>query len=285
MNSSIYKPETLQRYAITKSTINKRINRNTAYQIQLYNNMQIDELILRQNDNTYTRPHDSMLYADLYILNKPQVYENYNRLINNPYIRDNMVNQMLIRNKAEKNLNSIVEKELERLNKNLDYVEQVIQKYDIPRQQYQRLRREQSERSILNRREFLENLARANNEISQKTGLNIPPAYSYRNLDTLTENLLREQKMTSQHETGQETNQRHLEEHGEPYYNQKVWVWTGAGKTTRHESNNMQTVPFNETFVILNDHDGTIDRIDHPMDPKGSPSNCALCYCDVIYER
>lgn len=274
----------LQEYAINKARANETANRNTAYRIQLYNNRQIDNLILHQDDNEYTRPSPSMLWADLYILNKPQVYRNYQRLMNSPYIRDDKIQQMLIRNKAEKNINTIVEKELDRITKNLDYVEKVIQKYEVPRTQYQRLRQEQKERSILNRREFIENLVRANNTISSSTGLNIPQPYTYRNLDTLTENLLREQKMTSQHETILATNKHYEEEHGEPYYTIKTWIWTGAGKTTRHESNNGKKVGINETFVILNDIDGTIDRIDYPMDPSGSFSNCALCYCEVVYE-
>ena len=285
MISSTYNPLQLQMYAINKATTNKRQNRNTAYRIQYYNNQQIDDLILHQDDNTYQRPSDSLLWADLYILNKPEVYRNYNRLMNSPYIRDDMIQKMLIRNRAEKTLNNIVEKELERLNHNLDYVEQVIRKYEVPRNEYRRLRNEQEERSILNRRKFIEGIVRANNTITSSTGLNIPQPYSYRNLDTVAENLLREQRMTSQHETAIETNQRYMEEHGEPLYTRKVWVWTGAGKTTRHESNNMQTVGINDTFVILNDIDGTIDRIDYPMDPSGSFSNCALCYCDVIYEN
>ena len=53
------------------------------------------------------------------------------------------------------------------------------------------------------------------------------------------------------------------------------------GATTRHESNNMQEVDFNDTFVILNDVTLDIDEIDYPCDPNGTPSNCAICYCEL----
>ena len=279
MLSSTYKVMNRQ-YYINKARINRKNNRQTAYKIQHYNNQKVDEMILNQNNN-YVKPTYSMLYADLEILTKPQVYNNYNRLMQSPYIRNDTVQEMLIRNKANADVNRIVEAELERVTNNLDYVEKVIKKYDVPVQEYRKLLEEQAENSINNRRQMWEQVAKQANEINSKEGLNIPMPQPYMNLDTFTENLMRQQAMTSEYEAYQEENRLSIENGDGALYTKKKWIWTGEGATTRHESNNMQEVDFNDTFVIVNDVTLDIDEIDYPCDPNGTPSNCAICYCEL----
>ena len=263
-----------KKYYINKAAINRRNNRQTAYKVQFYNNQQIDEMILRQNDNEYIKPTYSMLYADLEVLTRPQVYNNYNKLIQSPYIKNDTVQQMLIRNKANKEVDRIVAMELERVANNLNYVENVLKKYDVPKKEYQKLLDQQKNNSINNRRQLFEQVAYQANEVSRATGLDIKMPQPYLNLDTFTENLMRQQSMTSEWELKQEESRNGAD------YTEKTWIHTGAGKTTRHTSNHMQKVKFEDTFVILNDVTGDIDEIDYPCDPKGSPSNCAICYCE-----
>lgn len=279
MLSSTYKVMNRQ-YYINKAKINRKNNRQTAYKIQHYNNQKVDEMILNQ-ENNYVKPTYAMLYADLEILTKPQVYNNYNRLMQSPYIRNDTVQAMLIQNKAKADVNRIVEAELERVTNNLDYVEKVIKKYDVPVQEYRKLLEEQAENSINNRRQMWEQVAKQANEINSKEGLNIQMPQPYMNLDTFTENLMRQQAMTSEYETYQEENRLSIENGDGELYTKKKWIWTGEGATTRHESNNMQEVDFNDTFVILNDVTLDIDEIDYPCDPNGTPSNCAICYCEL----
>ena len=87
--------------------------------------------------------------------------------------------------------------------------------------------------------------------------------------------------MTSEYEAYQEENRLSIENGDGALYTKKKWIWTGEGATTRHESNNMQEVDFNDTFVIVNDVTLDIDEIDYPCDPNGTPSNCAICYCEL----
>lgn len=263
-----------KQYYINKAATNKRNNKQTAYKIQFYNNQRVDELILNQDNNEYTKPTQSMLYADLEVLTRPQVYNNYNKLIQSPYIRDDTVQQMLIRNKANKEVDRIVTAELERVTNNLRYVENVLRAYDVPKQEYQKLLDQQKQNSINNRRQLWEEVARQAQGLNASEGLNIKMPEPYMNLDTFTENLMRQQSMTSEWELRQE------ESKNGAGYTKKKWIHTGAGKTTRHTSNHLQEVDFNDTFVILNDVTGDIDEIDYPCDPSGSPSNCAICYCE-----
>lgn len=270
-----------KKYYIDKAETNRRNNRLAAYRIQFYNNQLVDKLVLNQDDNEYNRPTDAMLYANLEVLTRPSVYNNYNRLMNSKYIRQDSIQQLLVRNKANKDVNRIVEMELERVKNNLNFVEDVIRRYNVAKQEYQRLLDEQKSNSINNRRRILEEVVYKVNEVNRSEGLNIRLPEPYRNLDTFTESLLRENRMTSEYDFYREENRLSQEAGDGVLYNRKKWVWTGAGLTTRHESNNMQEVDFEDTFVILNDKTGDIDEINHPCDPNGSPSNCRICYCEL----
>ena len=261
--------------------MNRRNNKQAAWKIQYYNNQLVDNLILNYTTNEQSRPSYSMVYADLEVLTKPVVYNNYNRLIQSPLIKNDSVQAMLIKNKANKDVNTIVEKEVARVTNNLDYVERVLKTYEVPKTEYQKLLDQQAKNSIRSRRELFEQVVRQANNLNASEGLNIRMPQPYMNLDSYTENLLRQNKMASEWETYQEEN-RLSEENGEgTLYDEKVWIHTDAGKTTRHTSNHMQTVPFEETFVIVNDDTLDVDEIMHPCDPAGSPSNCAICYCEM----
>lgn len=270
-----------RQYYINKAAVNRRNNKQAAWKIQYYNNQLVDNLILNYTTNEQSRPSYSMVYADLEVLTKPVVYNNYNRLIQSPLIKNDSVQAMLIKNKANKDVNTIVEKEVARVTNNLDYVERVLKTYEVPKTEYQKLLDQQAKNSIRSRRELFEQVVRQANNLNASEGLNIRMPQPYMNLDSYTENLLRQNKMASEWETYQEEN-RLSEENGEgTLYDEKVWIHTDAGKTTRHTSNHMQTVPFEETFVIVNDDTLDVDEIMHPCDPAGSPSNCAICYCEM----
>ena len=246
--------------------------------------MQVDEYVKSFNEGSPKKPPASMLWVDLAILNKPNVYANYNRIINSKYTSNDAFNNMLIKNSANKDLNRIVEANVERIAKNLDYVEQVMSKYDVPQKAYEDMLASQKNKSIANRQEILKDVAIKSNDLLVSEGLNIPSnVFSYRDIETSAESLLRQSQMISQHELHTSINDEYISEGKEPPYKTKKWIWTGAGKTTRHESNNMQEVPINDYFVVVNDSTLEIDLMMHPSDPAGSPANAYICYCEVEY--
>lgn len=273
------------KYFQEKTRIDKTINSNAAYQIQFYNNMKIDEYVKNWNDDEPTiKPSEAMLWAELSVLNKPEVYRNYNRIIQSPYTSNKNFQQIIIRNKANKDLNRIVEAEVERVTKNLDYVEQVLKKYDIPQKEYERLLNEQSNRSLANRQQILKEVAVKQNELLVSEGLNINNnVFSYRDIERTAENLLRQSQMQSQHDLINEINRNAEDEGKTKPYTQKQWIWTGRGETTRHESSNMQTRKINEPFIVINDATLEIDELMYPSDPNGSIGNTFICYCEVEY--
>ena len=272
-------------YFKTKATIDKAQQKNTAYKIQTYANRKVDELVANYNNaGVSSKPTPAMLSAELSILNKPEVYKNYNRIIQSPYTSNNAIDNMLVKNKANTNLDNIVKAEVERISKNLDYVEQVMQKYTIQTEEYKKLLNQQAEKSIANRREVLEKVAIKNGEILASEGFNIPSnVFTYRDIETTAQSLLRESQMTSKYEEITAVNDEYLADGKDAPYTHKQWIWTGEGATTRHESNHLQKVRFDEPFIVVNDNTLDIDEMMYPCDPAGSYSNAYICYCEVDY--
>jgi len=274
-----------RKYFQDKIAIDKRQNKSTAYKIQFYNNAKVDELVSKMNNGEVNvKPSQAMLFAELSVLNKPDVYKNYNRIIKSKYTSNDNLNKMIIKNRANKDLERIVGAEVERIAKNLDYVEQVMLRYDIPQKAYNNMKAKQKANSMMNRKEMLEKVAIQNNELLVSEGLNIPSnVFTYRDIEATAENLLRQSQMQSKHEEINQINENAVNEGKSKVYTGKEWIWTGIGKTTRHASNDHQKRQVNEPFIIVNDETLDIDELMYPSDPAGSPSNTFICYCEVEY--
>ena len=275
-----------RKYYQHKAFLDKASNKSTAYRVQLYNDRLIDKYVesFSSDEDLTVKPTNSQLWAELSILNRPDVYKNYNRIIQSKYTSNEAFNNILIKNKANKDLNRIVEAEVERISKNLDYVEQVMRKYNAPFDEYKKLVREQKANSVGNRQQILKEVAIKSNDLLVSDGLNIPTnVFSYRNLEATAENLLRQSQMMSNHERINAINDNYLSEGKDKIYNGKEWIWTGAGQTTRHASNHLQKRQVNEPFIIVNDTTLEIDDLMYPSDPNGSFGNTFICYCEVQY--
>lgn len=273
-----------KKYFQKKVAIDKAQNQSTARKIQLYNDWQIDKLVERMNNGeTGVKPSTNMLMVDLSILNKPEVYRNYNRIVNSPYTSNDNLFKLLTKDKANANLNKIVEAEVERVANNIEYVEQVLKHYNIPQKMYEQYKAEQKANSMASRQKILNDIAIKANDLLVSEGINIPNMYNYRNIEATAENLLRQSQMQSKHEEINSINDNYESEGKEKPYKSKEWVWTGIGKTTRHASNHLQKRQLNEPFIIINDETLDIDELMYPSDPDGSPSNTFICYCEVEY--
>lgn len=271
-------------YFQKKATIDKAFHEKTAKKIQVYANKKVDELVENFNDaGAMNTVSPAILIAELSILNKPEVFKNYNKIINSPYTSNDNLNKMLINNKAKKDLDNVVKSQVERISKNLDYVNQVMRTYEIPQQEYKRLLNEQANKSVANRQKILKEVAIKSNDLLVSEGLNIPSAYTYRDLELTAQSLLRQSQMTAGFEEKEQINQNYLDNGKNEVYTHKQWIHTHGGATTRHESNHMQKVPFDEPFIVVNDATLEIDEMMYPCDPAGSFSNAWICYCEVDY--
>lgn len=268
-------------YWINKSLIEKRENKKAAYKIQVYNNNVIDKYVEDfLNDEPLARPSQAILYSDLWVLNKPHVNKQYQRILNSKYTSDKALFEMLIKDKANSRLTTVVEAELERINKNLDYTEKVLKNHELNLKEYQKIAKRES--AIANRKNIMEISVKDLDFIRSQFGVNIQSnVFSYRDLDTTAEALNRQTQMSASWEEYEAINQQAIEKGLPEVYSEKEWIWTGEGMTTRHQSNDGQIVGFHETFTIVNDATGDVDELMYPCDPNGSFSNAGICYCQM----
>ena len=244
----------------------------------------IDDYVKSVDDGNPSKPTNAMLWADLSVLNKPTVYRNYQKIINSKYTSNDAFHKMLIRNKAEKDLNRIVESQVNRVAKNVDFVEATLKNYEIPVKEYHRMLDEQKNRSVANRKQILEDVAKAREDIMRSEGLNIPSSYSYRDLDALSEQLITQSQSASEWEEAVAMNEEAEANGKSPVFSQKKWVWTGEGKTTRHyEMNSYPTINFDDTFQVVDENTDTVDEMLYPRDLNGSIENVAGCVCEIEY--
>lgn len=281
-------------YIKQKAEYNRANNKRVGVQVKGFQDNIIDDMVA--NPYRYELVTDAVLYTSLESAIKPAVYKNYKALIDSPYIKNDSVQEMLILNKANKDAARIVEAELAQMKSNLNYVENVLNKYEVLNSEYKKAL---TSNKLANRKQLLESVIKSKDSVnslntrlreagtSMYPNLRIPdtPMYftsqRYYDLDFFSEKLLRENRMSSAYEIMEEEN-RLAEENGyDAPHTEKIWVWTGIGKTTRHESNDGQTVPFDDYFTIINDSTGDVDEMLHPCDPNGSPSNSAVCYCEL----
>jgi hypothetical protein len=271
-------------YHINKAQRYTKQAKEVAYRIQQYNNFVIDDYVESVDDSNPKKPSPAMLWADLSVLMKPAVYQNYQKIINSKYTSDKAFDKMLVRTKAEKDLNRIVEEQVNRIGKNVDYVEKVLNQVTMPLNDYHRMLDEQKNRSVANRMKIMEDVAKQREEIMQSEGFNIPSEYSYRDLDVLSENLMRQSQSASDWEEAVAMNNE-AEANGEPLpFTQKRWIHTHDGATTRHqEMGNYPPIPFEDYFQVEDENSGVVDQMLYPRDTNGSIENVAGCVCDIEY--
>ena len=271
-------------YHINKAQKYNKQAKEVAYRIQQYNNFVIDDYVESVDDSNPKKPSPAMLWADLSVLMKPAVYQNYQKIINSKYTSDKAFDKMLVRAKAEKDLNRIVEEQVNRIGKNVDYVEKVLNQVTMPLNDYHRMLDEQKNRSVANRMKIMEDVAKQREEIMQSEGFNIPSEYSYRDLDVLSENLMRQSQSASDWEEAVAMNNE-AEANGEPLpFTQKRWIHTHDGATTRHqEMGNYPPIPFEDYFQVEDENSGIVDEMLYPRDTNGSIENVAGCVCDIEY--
>lgn len=271
-------------YFINKRKNNQKEAKRTAYRVQQYNNVVIDDYVESVDEGNPKKPSPAMLWAELSVLNKPAVYQNYQKIINSKYTSNEAFRKMLIKNKAEKDLNRIVESQVNRVAKNVDFVESTLKNYEVPLKEYQKILDEQKNRSVANRVNVMKEVAMQREELMRSEGLNIPPSYSYRDLDVLTEQLHMQSQSASDWEEAVAMNEEAEAQGKEKPFTQKRWIHTHDGKTTRHqEMGNYPTIDFNDMFQVEDENSGTIDQMLYPRDLNGSIENVAGCVCDIEY--
>lgn len=257
----------------------KLANTRIAKRVDVYANTVVNNYIL--NKAEYGLDYlPTGIYNGLLMLNKDKIDKEYSKIIRNKKTTDSLYYQVQIQRTANNKALHITDEQFNRLKSNINSIERIMRNYELNIDKYKELNKKYpkyaSRHGIIT--ESIENL-----NIIRSQGTNIQPhVFGYRELTPLTEGLHRQTQIEAKHELALAQNENPNNDIDNQY---KSWIWTGIGKTTRHETNNMQTVPINEPFIIENSNDGQIDEMMHPLDPNVTSSNGWICYCEVAYHN
>lgn len=266
--------------------------------IQLTNNRLVDKKILEWDDEIDT---------DLYDHYKPETITSeiigYNRLATSKDLQRVLKHSIVTRNlqtqsEVMKVINSVTDDitmiEVERMIKNLNYVENVLTNANVDINKYETLveklpqstsRKEVLERCILKNNELPANKRQAFLETALERGHNYKGRqYTYKELNQLSRDLERYKTNRLDYETAiMENRQAHRE--GYSNVNQtKTWIWSTLEKT-RHEEMDGETIPLSSKFEVTNSQTGDVDYLLFPGDVANDHNNCSnICNCQCSYE-
>ena len=275
----------MRKYYLQKKAEAKKGNQAIANKIQIFANAEINKVVENKagklayhEGKTYNNPNT---LTELININKPKIDKEYSKLINSPKTSDTFHHQIQVQNRANDQTKKISQAQYEQIQKNIKAVEQVIDKYGIKLEKYRELN-EKYPKTISRKGIITESIENKNYITS--LGKNIVPHFDgYRELSPLTEHLHRQAQNQANEELARAENEEAIANGQDPPNDEKKWIWTGAGVTTRHQSNDGQIVPIDDPFIIVNDATGEVDEMMYPLDPAVYSSNTFICYCEVEY--
>lgn len=269
---------------LMKKARSKKRNLKATRRVSVYVNSFIDDYVTNhENGGGLNFDQQTTLMNGLNQLNRAKVYSDYKNIMNSRYIKNDAVEQLILKNKADGKALEITTAQLKQINKNIKAIDEVVNKYEVKIDKYKELvnkyPKHQSRKGILT--ESISNI-----NYMTGMGMNIRPnVFGYTDLPPMTEFLYRQSEIEAKVALHEKENEIHEKENGEPLYQSKIWIWTGIGKTTRHESNDGKTVGIDELFEIVNDATGEVDMMRHPLDPNIGFSNSGICYCEMEYSK
>lgn len=267
-------------------------------QVQLTNNRLIDKKILEWNDEYPSEVYDpyspGVIAGEITGYNKLATSQDLQRILRHSVITRNPQTQM----EAMRVINSVTGDlttiEVERIVKNLNYVENALTNANIDIKKYEALveklpqstsRKELLERCILKGNELPANKRQAFLERALERGHNYKGRqYSYKELNQLSRDLERYKTNRLDYETAIMENRQANREGYENVNQTKTWIWSTLEKT-RHEDMDGETVPITAKFEVTNSQTGDVDYLLFPGDVANDHNNCSnICNCGCSYD-
>lgn len=249
--------------------------------LQRIMNNAIDEYVLYSYNVTdipnYTTPayKEDVLTQQIGAANFLATYQDMSRLLDRSIVTQNNITQMEKYNASKQISDKITKVEVERINKNLQYIEQTLKEAEINIDKYkeliEKMPKQVSRQELLQRAEM-----KGENYKGRK--------YSYRELRNLSRDLERYKTANLDYQVKMIENQQANRE-GLPTPNTtKTWIWSRLEKT-RHSQMEGETVRFTEKFEVVNELTGDTDYMRFPADIENDNNNCSnVCNCGCSYE-
>lgn len=239
-------------------------------QIQSYNNNLIDKLVIGDYDDLSIFD-ETIILAILLKINKPQTWNDYQKVINSNLTSDSQTYKVLSKYNANK-INEVVSKaETERVIKNITFVNNALKNANFDIDKY---------------KQFIQKTPPSTSryEILKRTLIEgeIPTSrqLAYRQLDNLSKALEKYKSNAIDYQKALDENTEAIDKGRGLIHTHKVWIWSRL-PNTRHSSNSGQTVPINSPFAVVNDKYKFVDHLMFPCDIPNDKSgtNTPNCGC------
>lgn len=255
--------------------------------LKVLNNNVIDDFILTGEFN------DAYVLGVIKDINNPSLREYLSKRLNKTLLdKDDYLNITAARNIVEDVNTTISTTELNRIRKNIDYVDNILNKADMDIAQYETLINELPkttsrisivQESITNKE--LPSPARdAEIKSWYEQGGSYKTRYTYKELDTLSQDIERYSINRFEQEQALMQNREAIRMGGDEVYTSKTWCWSTL-ENTRHRDMDNVTIPIHEKFEVTNEQNGDVDFLMFPGDYVNcvNDSNVVNCQCSVLY--
>ena len=282
---------------------NKRIaviqkaSRRTYTRIQLVNNRLVDKFIREYfeeyNQDLYDPYSEAVIYEEILKHNTIASQRDLHRILSHSVVTRNQQTEI----EAAKVINavsgSLTKIEAERVVKNLDYIENVLQTANVDTKKYETLveklpaqtsRKSVIEKCIVKAEDLPPSKRQAWLERNLERGASYNKEYSYKELNQLSEDLERYKTNRLDYETAIMENKQADREGYDKVNESKTWIWSQLDKT-RHSGMDGETVGLTEMFEVVNEVTGDVDHLRFPGDVENDHSNCSnICNCQRSYD-
>ena len=266
--------------------------------IQFTNNRLIDKKILTwmddMDDDIYDPYNPEVIAGEVVGYNKLATSKDFYRILGHSVISKNPQTEL----EAAKVINNVsgtlTTLEVERIVKNLDYVENILTNANVDIGKYNALveklpqttsRKDVLEKCILQDNELPANRRQAFLERALERGHNYKGReYNYKELNQLSRDLERYKTNRLDYETAIMENRQANREGYENVNQTKTWIWSTLERT-RHEGMDGETVPLSAKFEVINEVTDDVDYLLFPGDVANDHNNCSnICNCGCSYE-
>ena len=287
-----HKHETKNYLANQRVAFIQKAHHRTYTRIQFVNNDLVDKLVLG-HDEVYNPFTLENIAYQINMVNQPATTSDLQRILGHSLVTRSLESEVEARHVISEVSDSLTKLEVERVVKNLDYVENVLSTSNVAIDKYEALieklprqvsRKEVLERCITSGDELPASKRQAWLERNLERGASYNKEYSYRELDQLSRDLERYKTNRLDYETALMENRQADREGYDRVNVTKTWIWSQLDKT-RHSGMDGETVDFAEKFEVVNEITGDTDYMRFPGDVENDHNNCSnLCNCQCSYE-
>ena len=257
----------------------KRANSPLQRKLQIINNHAIDRKVLELSgeyspDEIIPLYSESKLVPEVLAANRVATDKLIRQILRGSLVTENSINRV-IAYQASANVNDkLTSVEVERIGKNLKYVESTLREAEIDIGLYKDLIEKLPD--TISRQDILEKaLVKGSNYKGRE--------YSYKELKNLSRDLEKYKVHALDYETARLENLQADREGFDRVNTTKTWIWSNL-ENTRHEGMDGETVDFASKFEVVNDATGDVDYLRFPQDIENDVNNCSnICNCKCSY--